>query len=250
MRRVAVVTGGASGIGRSIAHHLARRGDPVAIVDVDGEGAQRVAEELLADGGQALVCQADVSDPTQVGFAMQAVRSELGSVGILVTSAAIAPPFEPFAGMTLELWNRVIAVNLTGTFLCAQAAIPDMVEAGWGRAVLISSAAAQLGAPGMAQYAAAKGGVIALTKTLAREYAALGVTVNNLAPLVVDTPSVRRKQAAGTMPSNEVIGTRIPVGRIGRGDDIAAACAFLCSEEASYITGQTVSVNGGAYVGA
>jgi 2-hydroxycyclohexanecarboxyl-CoA dehydrogenase len=244
---LAVVTGGASGIGRSICHHLARHGNPVAIVDIDGEGAERVAKELRGDGARVLACRADTSVRSDVDQAIQMARSEFGPVGILVTSAGVAQ-FEPFGEITLDSWNRVLAINLTGTFHCVQAALPDMVEARWGRVVMISSSSAQRGAPRMAHYASSKGGVIALSKTLALEYAASGITVNNIAPSSIDTPMVHEWQSAGTLGPIEAMARNIPVGRIGTGDDIAAACAFLCSEDAGYITGQTISVNGGSYV--
>jgi len=245
--RVAVVTGGASGMGRSICHNLARRENAIAVVDSNAEAAETVAKELRENGARAVACRADVSDRAQVDDAMQTVRRELGPVGILVTSAGVAK-FEPFADITLESWNRVLAINLTGTFHCVQAALPDMVDAKWGRVVLISSSSAQRGAPRMAHYASSKGGVIALARTLALEYAASGITVNNIAPSSIDTPMVDQWRVSGAIGSSDAMARNIPVGRVGTGDDVAAACAFLCSEEASYITGQTVSVNGGSYV--
>jgi 2-hydroxycyclohexanecarboxyl-CoA dehydrogenase len=216
-------------------------------VDSNGDAAQSVAKELQEEGARALACPTDVSDRAQVDHAMQAVRSELGPIAILVTSAGVAR-FERFAEITLESWNRILAINLTGTFHCVQAALPDMVDAQWGRVVLISSSSAQRGAPRMAHYASSKGGVIALARTLALEYAALGITVNNIAPSSIDTPMVNEWQASGAMGPSDAMARRIPVGRLGTGDDVAAACAFLCSEEAAFITGQTVSVNGGSYV--
>jgi 2-hydroxycyclohexanecarboxyl-CoA dehydrogenase len=244
---VAVVTGGASGMGRSICQHLAKQGHAVAVVDSNGDAAESLAKELHDGGARVLACRTDVSDRSQVDQAMQAVRSELGPVAILVTSAGVAK-FEKFAEITLESWNRVLAINLTGTFHCVQAALPDMVDAQWGRIVLISSSSAQRGAPRMAHYASSKGGVIALARTLALEYAALGITVNNIAPSSIDTPMVDEWRASGKIDDVDAMARRIPVGRVGTGDDVAAACAFLCSEEAGYITGQTVSVNGGSYV--
>ena len=145
--------------------------------------------------------------------------------------------------------SSTLAVNLTGTFNVVQSALPDLVDAGWGRVVLISSSSAQRGAPRMAHYAASKGGQMALTKALAVEFARSGVTVNTVAPSAVDTPSVQRKRDAGTMPSAADMARNIPVGRMGTGDDIAAAVAYLVSDEASYVTGQTVSVNGGSFIG-
>ena len=176
---------------------------------------------------------------------MDAVRRELGPIEILVTSAGITW-FEPFLEVSLDSWNRVLEVNLTGTFHCIQSAIPDMVHANWGRIVTISSSSAQRGSPRMAQYAASKGGVIALTKTLAREFAPHQITVNNIPPSAIDTPMARRSQALGNLPGDEIMVQAIPLGRLGTGDDIAAACAFLCSDEAGYITGQVLGVNGGS----
>ena len=164
-----------------------------------------------------------------------------------MTSAGLAR-FTPFEQITLEAWNQVIAVNLTGTFHCVQACIGDMVGAGWGRIVTISSSGAQTGAPRMAHYVASKGGVIALTRTLAREYASKGITVNTIPPSSIDTPMSRQAQAEGNLPGYKQWAAHIPVGRVGTGKDIAAACGFLCSEEASYITGQVIGVNGGAVI--
>ncbi|MFF0815033.1 SDR family NAD(P)-dependent oxidoreductase [Rhodococcus sp. NPDC003318] len=246
--RVAVVTGGASGIGRAVSVRLAREGYAVAVLDVDGDGAEVAAAELRAAGGRAVGHRVDVSDRAQLDRAVAAVRSELGPVAVLVTSAAVAVQ-EPFAETTTESWNRVLAINLTGTFNCVQSVIADMVDAGWGRIVLISSSSGQHGARNMAAYSASKGGVIALTKTLALEYASSGLTVNNIAPSAIDTPSLRRKQEAGMLPASDVLGKNLPVGRIGTGEDIAASCAFLCSDDASFITGQTMGVNGGTFLG-
>ena len=245
MGRVAVVTGGASGIGLAICRHLADRGHRIAVLDLDGDAAQREAEALQRRGAQAVAGAVDVSDRKAVDEALGKVRSELGPVEILVTSAGISG-FVKFTELTLEVWNRMIAVNLTGTFHCLQAAIPDMIAAHWGRIVTIASSSAQTGAARMAHYASSKGGVIALTRALAREYAPAGITVNTIPPCSIDTPMAQHFQASGELPGNEMLASRIPVGRMGTGDDIAAACAFLCSEEASYITGQVIGVNGGA----
>lgn len=246
--RVAVVTGGAAGIGRAIAGRLARDGFKVAILDVDGGAAEQAAKSVESEGGIARGYQADVSDRDQVDVALAAARSDLGPLSAVVANAAIAPT-QPFLSMTLDDWNRTLAINLTGTFNVVQAALPDLVEAGWGRVVLISSSSAQRGAPRMAHYAASKGGQLALTKALAVEFAKTGVTVNTVAPSSIDTPSVQRKRDEGTMPSVEAMAKIIPVGRMGTGDDIAAAVAYLVSDEASYVTGQTVSVNGGSFIG-
>jgi 2-hydroxycyclohexanecarboxyl-CoA dehydrogenase len=243
--RVAVVTGGGSGIGQSIATHLARNGRRVAVLDLNGEAADKVASELQADGDSAFGVQVDVSDPDAVTRAFKTVRDNFGPVEILVTSAAIAG-FTRFDKITFEEWNRYLAVNLTGTFLCLQAVLSDMAVAKWGRIVTISSAAGQRGAVGQGHYSATKGGVIALTKTVAQEYASRGITINTVAPFVIDSPMLREQQLAKKLPPAEVLTKAIPAGRLGTGEDVAALCAFLCSDSSSYVTGQVIGVNGGA----
>lgn len=243
--RVAVVTGGASGMGEATCHELSRRGHRVAVLDINDQAAQRVAEDLRGAGAVALGITADVTDRVAVDAAFAKVRSELGPPTILVTSAGLFG-YSAFADITPEAWARIIDVNLTGTFHCCQAALPDMVAAGWGRIVMISSSSAQRGSPFAAHYAASKGAVITLTKSLAREYAAQGITVNNIPPSGIETPMQHQSQAAGYLPSNEQIASNIPVGHLGTGSDVAAAVGFLCSEEARFITGQVLGVNGGA----
>jgi 2-hydroxycyclohexanecarboxyl-CoA dehydrogenase len=245
MARVAVVTGGASGMGEATCHELGRRGHKVAVLDIDGDAAQRVSEDLRAQGVAALGVTADVTDRPMVEEAFAKVRSELGQVGILVTSAGLFG-YSSFLEISAQSWARIIDVNLTGTFHCCQVALPDMLAAGWGRIVMISSSSAQRGSPFASHYAAAKGAVVTLTKSLAREYAAAGITVNNIPPSGIETPMQHQGQAAGYLPSNETIAGNIPVGHLGTGADIAAAVAFLSSEEAGFITGQVLGVNGGA----
>lgn len=245
MNRVAVVTGGASGMGEATCHELGRRGHKVAVLDINGEAAQRVSDELRADGVSALGVAVDVTDRPAVEEAFAKVRSVLGPVGILVTSAGMVD-FAPFTEITPDSWQRIIDVNLTGTFHCCQVALPDMVAAGWGRIVMISSSSAQRGSPGMAHYAASKGAVITLTKSLAHEYASAGITVNNIPPSSIETPMQHQCQEQGKLPSSDTLARRIPMGHLGTGADIAAAVGFLCSEEAGFITGQVLGVNGGA----
>lgn len=245
MTRVAVVTGGASGMGEATCHELGRRGYKVAVLDIEGEAAQRVSEDLLAQGVQAVGVAADVTDRPAVEEAFAKVRSELGPVTVLVTSAGMVA-FARFTDITPESWSRVIDVNLTGTFHCCQVALPDMIAAKWGRIVMISSSSAQRGSPRMAHYAASKGAVITLTKSLANEYASKGITVNNIPPSGIETPMQRQSQDQGHLPSNDVLASRIPMAHLGTGDDIAAAVGFLCSDEAGFITGQVLGVNGGA----
>lgn len=245
MTRVAVVTGGASGMGEATCHELGRRGHKVAVLDLNGEAAQRVSEDLRSDGVDALAVAADVSDRGDVEAAFATVRSEIGPVHILVTSAGLVD-FAAFTDISLESWQRLIDVNLTGTFHCCQVAVPDMLEAGWGRIVMISSSSAQRGSPGMAHYAASKGALLSLTRSLAREYGPVGITVNNIPPSAIETPMQHAGQAAGHLPPNEQMALSVPLGHLGTGDDIAAAVGFLCSEEAGFITGQTLGVNGGS----
>jgi 2-hydroxycyclohexanecarboxyl-CoA dehydrogenase len=243
--RVAVVTGGASGMGEATCHELGRRGYQVAVLDINDQAAQRVSDDLRGEGATALGIGVDVTDRAAVDDAFAKVRSQLGPVAALVTSAGVFG-YSAFAEITPQEWARIIDVNLTGTFHCCQAALPDMVDAGWGRIVMISSSSAQRGSPFAAHYAASKGAVITLTKSLAREYAGHGITVNNIPPSGIETPMQHQSQAAGYLPPNEQIAANIPLGRLGSGADIAAAVGFLCSQEAGFITGQVLGVNGGS----
>ena len=232
-------------MGEATCRELGGRGHAVAVLDVDEAAAQRVADGLRGVGVTALAVGVDVSDHAAVGEAFAKVRTELGPVHILVTSAGVVD-FAPSIDISPERWQRVVDVNLTGTFFCAQHALADMIDAGWGRIVMISSSSAQRGSPGMAHYAASKGALISLTKSLAREYGKAGITVNNIPPSGIETPMQHRSQAAGHLPSNEQMAASIPLGHLGTGDDIAAAVGFLCSDEAGFITGQVLGVNGGS----
>lgn len=247
MSRVAVVTGGASGIGLGVVRRFAADGYRVAVLDNNGAAAAAAAAELSAAGGTAVAVEVDVADRASVDAAIGRVRAELGAVEILVASAGIES-FTPVLDITAEQWDRIIAVNLTGTFSCVQAVLPDMLASRWGRIVTISSSSAQSGAPNMAHYVASKGGVISLTKALAVELARQGITVNTIPPSLVDTPMSRNAEAAGDFPGVDVIGPMVPLGRAGTPDDIAAMCSFLCSDDGSYITGQVIGVNGGMYI--
>jgi NAD(P)-dependent dehydrogenase (short-subunit alcohol dehydrogenase family) len=201
-------------MGQAISHRLAAQGHGVAVLDIDRDATERVAKEIEAEGGRALAVSVDVSDRAAV----------------------------------VEAWERMLAVNLTGTFHCVQTVVPDMVEAGWGRIVTISSSSAQSGTKRMAHYVASKGGVIALTKALALDLASHGITVNTIPPGAIDTPMMRRPMESGTLGSIDQIVARAPLGRLGTPADIAAATAFLCSEDAGYITGQQLNVNGAWYL--
>jgi NAD(P)-dependent dehydrogenase (short-subunit alcohol dehydrogenase family) len=217
------------------------------MVDLAAAAAETAAEELRREGATVIAVEVDVADRSSVQAGFDRIRAELGPVEILVTSAGIEQ-FISVTDITAGEWDRMIGVNLTGTFTCIQAVLADMIDAGWGRIVTISSSSAQSGAPNMAHYAASKGGVISLTKTLAVEMARRGITVNTIPPSLVDTPMARNAEAAGDFPGVDVVGPMVPLGRAGTPADIAAACSFLCSEDGSYVTGQVIGVNGGMYI--
>jgi 2-hydroxycyclohexanecarboxyl-CoA dehydrogenase len=245
--RVAVVTGAASGIGLGIARRLASDGFAVALLDNGGDLVREAAADLSGRGMTVAAHEVDVSDRSALEQVYSSVRAALGPVTVVVTSAGIES-FDPIVDITPEKWDRILAVNLTGTFTCLQLAVPDMIAAGWGRIVTIASSSAQSGAPNMAHYVASKGGVMGLTKAFARELAGHGITANTIPPTIVDTPMARKSEAAGDVPSVEVMGRMVPLGRAGTPEDIAGACSYLCSEEAGYITGQVIGVNGGMYI--
>lgn len=244
----AIVTGGASGIGLAAGRRLARDGVGIAVWDIDEAGAQRAVAELVAAGGRAVACRVDVSSRKQVDAGLARVHAELGPVQILVNNAGVTS-FRPFLEVTEEEWDRIMSINLKSMLHCTQAVLPEMLSAGWGRVINISSSSAQAGAARMTTYASSKGGVIAFTKALALELAATGVTVNNVPPGFIDTPMLRASDNPNALKASiDVIAASSPMKRPGRPEDIAAACAFLASEEAGYITGQTLGVNGGRYI--
>jgi len=245
MSRVAIVTGSASGMGEAITRHLARANAAVALFDIDEEKAARVADLLAADGARAVAYAVDVADRATVDAAVAKVRKEFGPIDIVVTSAGRSV-FEPFESITVDSWQAVFAVNVLGTFHCIQAAIPDMVTSGWGRVVTISSSSGQEGAHRAAHYATSKGAVITLTKALAKEYGRHNITVNNIAPSLIETPMQQAAESAGNIPSRDAMAARSLLKRLGTVDEVAATCAFLCSEDAGYITGQVIGVNGGS----
>jgi 2-hydroxycyclohexanecarboxyl-CoA dehydrogenase len=230
--KTALVTGGASGIGRAIADRLRADGNHVATLDL-----------TTSDTDFAYV--ADVTDRARVDDALAGVHAALGPITILVNAAGLTS-FRRFANLTIDEWTKIIDVNLNGVFHVTQAVLPDMVQARWGRIVNISSSSTHSGSPYQAAYVAAKSAVNGLTKTLALEYGPLGITANVVPPGSIDTPMLRKAERDGLLGGSvEDIAARIPVRRIGVPDDIAATCSFLVSEEAGYITGQIVGVNGG-----
>jgi 2-hydroxycyclohexanecarboxyl-CoA dehydrogenase len=247
--KVAVITGGAGGIGRATSLQLAKDGAAISIWDIDTEGAQETARLIQNGGGRATAYETDVASAASVTSAVARTRKDLGPITILVNNAALTGSSR-FEDMTEETWDRMIEVDLKGPFLCTKAVLPDMLVAGWGRIVNITSSSAQMGTPYMAHYVAAKGGLMALTKALAMEYASRGITINNIPPGYVDTPTLRRNQAnyaGGARKFDESVAS-FPMKRAGKPEDIAAACSYLVSEAAGYVTGQTLSVNGGRFL--
>ncbi|MEU6541180.1 SDR family NAD(P)-dependent oxidoreductase [Streptomyces sp. NPDC047000] len=230
--RTAVVTGGASGIGRAIARRLAADGLRVAVFDI-----------APGETGDALTV--DVCDRAQVDKAMATVRERYGPVSVLVNAAG-KDGFTRFSDLPFEEWRRIVDINLNGVFHCVQSVLPDMWEGRWGRIVNISSSSTHSGQPFMAHYVAAKSAVNGLTKALALELGPRGITVNAVPPGFIDTPMLRTAEHEGRLGGSiEEHIDRTPVRRVGRPEDIAATCAFLVSEEAGYITGQIIGVNGG-----
>jgi NAD(P)-dependent dehydrogenase (short-subunit alcohol dehydrogenase family) len=214
-----------------------------------------VAERLRADGyhvgtidltasDEEFAQTADVTDRCQVDQALAAIRAQLGPITILVNAAGL-DGFKRFTDITFDEWRKVVDVNLNGVFHCIQAVLPDMIDAGWGRIVNISSSSTHSGTPYMSHYVAAKSAVNGLTKSLALEYGPAGVTVNAVPPGFIDTPMLRNAESRGRLGNVQATIDATPVRRMGKPEDIAAACAFLISDEAGYITGQILGVNGG-----
>ena len=243
--RTAIVTGGGSGIGLAVVERLAREGMAVAVFDRNGEAAAAAADKVTASGARSLGVTVDVTDRAAIAAGLDVVHDRFGPVTVLVNSAGL-DGFDPFLKIAPETWDRILAVNLTGTFNVCQAVIPDMLAVGWGRIVNISSSSTHSGQPYMTHYVSAKSGVNGLTKALALELGSKGITVNAVPPGFIDTPMLRAAEERGLLGGTvEDHAARTPVGRAGRPEDIAAVCAFLAGEEAEYITGQIIGVNGG-----
>ena len=234
--QIALVTGAGSGIGRASALRLARQGACVVAVDIDEASAQQTVDQMAADGARALGIRCDVA-------VLDEVRRELGPVTILVNNVGWDRP-APFLETTPDLWEKVITLNLRTTIYCTHTFLPGMIEAGSGRVINIASDAGKLGSSGEAIYSACKGGVIAFSKTIAREMARHQITVNAICPGPIDTPLV-----AGIIAERprwgEALRRAVPLGRLGRPEEIAAMVAFPATPDASYITGQAISVGGG-----
>jgi NAD(P)-dependent dehydrogenase (short-subunit alcohol dehydrogenase family) len=245
-KRTALVTGGGAGVGQATSLRLAREGRAVGVLDINGGDAAAVAKAISNAGGEAVAVTADVSDRAEVDAAVTKVREVLGPITILVNNAAVEN-FSPFADIKEDVWDRLMAVNLKGTYFVTQAVLPDMLVEGWGRIVNLSSIGAQIGAPNMAHYTATKGGVIAMTRSLAVELGARGITVNTVSPGFILTPMSKRAIDGNLFPvPYEQIVASYPIPRIGQPEEVAAACVFFASDDAGYITGQILGVNGGS----
>jgi len=240
--RIAVVTGAARGLGRAIALRLARDGAAVSAWDLNSVGAHETAAMIADAGGKAIAVQCNSSKADEIARGVGETHAQLGKVSILVNNAALSP-FLKFQDITEQIWDDLMAINLKGPFLCCQAVLPDMLGAGWGRIINISSSSAQTGSAHQTHYAASKAGVIGFTKSLAMECAGSGITVNNVPPSFVNTEGLQEAPV-----DIEGFAARTPMKRPGRPENVAAAVAFLASDDADYITGHTLSVNGGRYL--
>ena len=247
--RTALVTGASRGIGRGIAIGLAEAGADVTVNYTRGEdAAAETVAAIRALGRKAKAYQASVADEAACAAMVAAVEADFGPLSILINNAGIAP-FTPFLEIDLALLERVLRVNTIGPFLVTQECVPDMIEAKWGRIINITSSSVQSGSALQTHYTSSKGALLGFTKCLAMALGEHGITANMIPPGSIDTPMLRGAEIMQREGAVEAYGAALPVGRIGTGEDIAAAAAFLASEEAGYMTGQTISVNGGRYMG-
>lgn len=243
--RTALVTGGGAGIGEATCLRLARDGHAVGVLGRRSQNIEAVAQRIIEAGGRAIPVVADVAERAQVEAAVEQVRAQIGPITILVNNAGIEE-FTPFSEISDASWDRVMAANLKGLFQVTQVVLPDMLAARWGRIVNLTALGSQIGAANMVHYTASKGGVTAMTRSLAVELGRHGITVNEISPGFILTPMAQRAidNDLFSVPYEDIVAT-YPIPRVGRPDEAAAAIAYFTSEEAAYVTGQTLGVNGG-----
>lgn len=239
--RVAIVTGAARGIGKAIATRLSAEGAAVVIADVDRRVAEVAAKELEALGRKVMVSVVDVSDPAQIAAMVQSVLQRLSRIDILVNNAAILGDVIPIRETSDAEWHRVMAVNLHGVFYCSRAVLPVMLSRKYGRIVSLASVAGKEGNANMAAYSVSKAGVIALTKSLAKEHAQDGITVNCVTPALTETDMIK----AYAPEQRALLASKVPMGRLATPPEIAAVVCFLASEDASFVTGAVYDASGG-----
>jgi NAD(P)-dependent dehydrogenase (short-subunit alcohol dehydrogenase family) len=239
--KCALVTGGARGIGLAVAKALAREGASVAIADLNGESAKSAAAQIKEQGGRAVPITADVANPASISAMVASALQEFGRLDILINNAGVGGN-TPFLETTLEEWQRIIAINLTGAFLVAQAVAREMVKTGGGKIVNIASLSGQRGGHGRAAYGSAKAGLELLTKVMAVELAEHNINVNNIAPGAIETEMAKYAHDAATRSAYYYL---IPMNRYGTPEEIADATVFLCSDESRYVQGHTLNVDGG-----
>ncbi len=246
--KIALVTGGGSGMGEATCLRLARDGMAIAVLDINRDAADCVARKIKAEGAHAIALTANIADRAQMKTAIAEIHSHFGLINVLVNNAAVED-FSLFEDIDDKNWDRLMEINLKGTYIVTQEVLPDMRAQNWGRIINLASISAQTGAATMVHYAATKGGIVAMTRSLAQEVGRQGITVNAIAPCLVDTPMSRRAVENGSFPvSLERIAQAYPIPKVGKPEDIAATCSFFASEEAGYITAQLLGVNGGATV--
>ena len=244
--KTVIVTGGGGGIGGATCRRFASEGAQVAVFDMNLEAAEKVAADIRAGGGQAAAFACNIPDRAQVDAAVAAAQTQLGPIAVLVNNAGW-DVFKPFLKTVPAEWEKLIAINLTGALHMLHAVLPGMVERKYGRIVNVASDAARGGSSGEAVYSACKGGLVALSKTLAREHARQSITVNVVCPGPTDTALLAGVAEGARDPAKliEAFRSAIPLGRLGQGDDLASAIAFFGSDDAGFVTGQVLSVSGG-----